>query len=67
MQPHTETRVYEDDKLWLQWSGPMQEANTGWWDPPPVEPNKTYVWQGGDEWLLAAYRDGWLYVSGLNH
>lgn len=72
LTPHTQARSHEDPTSpWLGWAHPFdldRATESGrWWDPPPIEAGKTYVAQSGDEWILAAYKDGWLYVSGLNH
>lgn len=67
LTPHTESRVYTDDKLWLTWSQPQDRSDSAWWNPPAIEAGRTYVAQAGDEWVLAAYKDGWVYVSGGSH
>lgn len=53
----------------VDWTRPwdLDGHDTSWWDPPPVAAGRTFVWQGGDTVILADWKDGWLYVSGLNH
>lgn len=42
---------------------PRPDGAAEWWDPPPITPGSTWVWQRGREQLLAMHRDGWLYAS----
>jgi hypothetical protein len=64
LTPATPDRVYEDEDNWSGLDCP--EGAGAWWNPPP----RTDDWliaQGGHTWTTAAYHDGYLYLSSVNH
>lgn len=69
--PHTATRVYTDNKAWLQWSPeidkelqPIKGKNR--WDPQD-DLSTTFVRQVKDNWEFLKYEGGFLYYKNLNH
>jgi hypothetical protein len=63
LTPHTSSRVYTADPLWLAWGHPMAPA---WFDPTPSLEH-TYVLQDGHLWVLAKYESGCLYLQSITH
>jgi hypothetical protein len=65
MTIHTSDRVYKDAPRTPHWPDHF-ESGKEWWDPMD-DLNTTYVYQKGDEWIMAKHENGWLYLKALNH
>ena len=69
--PHTPTRQYSDDKIWLSWGpelGDDLEPRKGrkYWDPDE-DLSSTFVRQEKDFWQYLKFEGGFLYYVALNH
>jgi hypothetical protein len=62
--PHSATRAYTDDLLWLSRNEGI--VHTGWWNPSS-DPTTTYVVQNGRTWTCAKYESGTLFVKSWSH
>lgn len=63
MTPHTPSRRYGDDPMWLAWPG---ICTAPWWDPSD-DLGATWVAQSGRVWTYAKHENGWLYVKSVGH
>ena len=63
---HYEGRDYGDQNWSIEFL--MNTSEHDWWNPDFNNENfKHSVWQGGDEWVLATYQNGVMYLHGMNH
>lgn len=65
MTIHTVDRVYEDAPRTPHWQDHFGSGEE-WWEPTD-DLNTTYVYQKGNEWVMAKHEKGWLYLKALNH
>jgi hypothetical protein len=64
LTPAAPGRVYDDEQ---DWSGlDCLPGSEPWWNPPPTR-DGVLIGQSGDTWTTAAYHDGYLYLSSINH
>ena len=64
LTPATSGRVYDDEDDWSDLTCPP--GDHPWWTPPPTR-DGWLIAQSGHTWTTAAYHDGYLYLSSVNH
>lgn len=64
LTPHTSSRSYTDDIMWLEWE--TSQALSPWWDPSSSR-DDTFVKQDGGVWMFAKYENGRLYFKAWSH
>lgn len=51
----------------VAWPHIPGDTEATWWQPPRFQRSITYGVQNGDHSVIAAFKDGWLYVAAQNH
>jgi len=64
LTPHTASRSYTDDTMWLSWT--VHPNEPAWWNPSS-DLDHTYVWQHGSTWMFAKHENGLLYFRAWSH
>jgi hypothetical protein len=63
---HTDSSKYGDDMDWLSTAGVYSDSVSKWWNFTSNS-DSLFVWQKGDEWNIARYIDGHVYLYAHNH
>lgn len=64
LAPYTPDVANEEEAIWGNWhAGPLAPD---WWDPT-AELSSTYLAQYGDNWVMAKYENGHLYLIEFTH
>jgi hypothetical protein len=65
LSPHTKTRIYTDDVMWLSWIAAPGSHET-WWNPSD-KLGSTFVRQDGRSWMYAKHEQGYLFFKQVSH
>ena len=69
--PHTPTRQYSDDKIWLSWcpkpGDDLEPCKGRKHSDPDDDLYSTFVRQEKDFWQCLKFEGGFLYFVALNH
>jgi hypothetical protein len=67
LKPFSEDGQYDESPHpWVNWRSQGQLGEGSWWNPS-VSLDGTYVANSGDEWILAKYEHGYIYVRAIEH